>query len=192
MLCLFPTLGAGLIAITRIEDARHHPFDVIFGSFLGILCAYVSYRQYFPSLGEPWKKGRAYPMRSWGSQPAPPSDAHAEREHERNQGKESLRRTPLPQTENEYDTLYQSSEYFGSNIVRPQVANRSRDQDFEARMPPASSEEEERRDVGHGRGGHLGQVQNERIELRNLTNNGGGQPWPSQESPFVSSLNKIR
>jgi diacylglycerol diphosphate phosphatase/phosphatidate phosphatase len=64
---IVPTLGASLIAISRIEDARHHPFDVISGSLLGILCAWGSYRQYFPPLSEPWKKGRAYPIRTWGS-----------------------------------------------------------------------------------------------------------------------------
>lgn len=64
---LVPTLGASLIAISRIEDARHHPFDVITGSLLGITCAFTSYRQYFPPLSEPWKKGRAYPIRTWGS-----------------------------------------------------------------------------------------------------------------------------
>ncbi|OJD17463.1 hypothetical protein AJ78_02436 [Emergomyces pasteurianus Ep9510] len=72
-LALFPTLGAGLIAATRIMDARHHPFDVLFGSFLGILCGYVAYRQYFPPLSESWRKGRAYPIRTWGMSPAGPS-----------------------------------------------------------------------------------------------------------------------
>ncbi|EGC41452.1 PAP2 domain-containing protein [Histoplasma capsulatum var. duboisii H88] len=72
-LSLFPTLGAGLIAATRIMDARHHPFDVLFGSLLGILCGYVAYRQYFPPLSEPWRKGRAYPIRTWGTGPTAPS-----------------------------------------------------------------------------------------------------------------------
>jgi len=55
-------------------DARHHPFDVIFGSAMGMLLAYASYRQYFPPLSETWRKGRAYPIRSWGREPqAPPT-----------------------------------------------------------------------------------------------------------------------
>ena len=29
-------------------DARHHPFDVLSGSVLGITTALVSWRQYFP------------------------------------------------------------------------------------------------------------------------------------------------
>ena len=67
-----PCIGATLVAVSRIMDARHHPFDVITGSLLGVVCAFLSYRQYFPPLSEPWKKGRAYPIRSWGSEPVAP------------------------------------------------------------------------------------------------------------------------
>ncbi|PGH28012.1 hypothetical protein AJ80_00267 [Polytolypa hystricis UAMH7299] len=73
---MIPTLGAALIATTRIMDARHHPFDVISGSMLGILCAYISYRQYFPPISESWRKGRAYPIRTWGQGANPPPPAH--------------------------------------------------------------------------------------------------------------------
>lgn len=52
--------------MSRIMDARHHPFDVLFGSLLGILCAWGAYRQYFPPVSHVWEKGRAYPIRSWG------------------------------------------------------------------------------------------------------------------------------
>ncbi|KAF2747481.1 lipid phosphate phosphatase-like protein 1 [Sporormia fimetaria CBS 119925] len=69
-----PTLGAALVAGSRIMDARHHPFDVLFGSAMGMAVAYVSYRQYFPPLSETWRKGRAYPIRSWGRQPEPPQN----------------------------------------------------------------------------------------------------------------------
>lgn len=48
-------------------DARHHPFDVITGGILGFVVAWASYRQYFPPLTETWKKGRAHPMRTWGT-----------------------------------------------------------------------------------------------------------------------------
>ncbi|KKK27025.1 PAP2 domain protein [Aspergillus rambellii] len=72
LLVMVPCLAATLIAVTRIMDARHHPFDVITGSLLGILCAIISYRQYFPPISEPWKKGRAYPIRSWGTEPVNP------------------------------------------------------------------------------------------------------------------------
>ena len=63
---IIPTLGAALIAGSRIMDARHHPFDVISGSLLGIIVAWISYRQYFPPLSDFRAKGRAYPIRSWG------------------------------------------------------------------------------------------------------------------------------
>lgn len=55
-------------------DARHHPFDVLSGSALGILVAWAAYRQYFPPLTKPWHKGRAYPMRTWGAEPQRPYD----------------------------------------------------------------------------------------------------------------------
>lgn len=63
---LVPSLGAALIAGSRIMDARHHPFDVITGSMLGIACAWAAYRQYFPPLHDFRAKGRAYPIRTWG------------------------------------------------------------------------------------------------------------------------------
>lgn len=72
IIVIAPCLAATLIAVSRIMDARHHPFDVITGSLLGVFTAWASYRQYFPPLSEPWKKGRAYPIRSWGTQPAAP------------------------------------------------------------------------------------------------------------------------
>jgi diacylglycerol diphosphate phosphatase/phosphatidate phosphatase len=59
---LVPSLGAALIAGSRIMDARHHPFDVITGSLLGIFCAWTAYRQYFPTLSDYKAKGRAYPI----------------------------------------------------------------------------------------------------------------------------------
>ena len=65
---LIPTLAASCIAMSRIMDARHHPFDVLFGSAMGILVAWAAYRQYFPPVSETWKKGRAYPIRTWGTE----------------------------------------------------------------------------------------------------------------------------
>lgn len=74
-----PTLAATLVAVSRIMDARHHPFDVITGSMLGVFCAYISYRQYFPPISEPWRKGRAYPIRTWATEPAAPAQARLDR-----------------------------------------------------------------------------------------------------------------
>ncbi|CAL8576799.1 hypothetical protein XPA_002664 [Xanthoria parietina] len=72
---MIPTLAAALIAVSRIMDARHHPFDVISGSMLGMLVAWGAYRQYFPPVTETWRKGRAYPIRTWGTEPKPPASA---------------------------------------------------------------------------------------------------------------------
>ena len=63
---LVPSLGAALITGSRIMDARHHPFDVISGSLLGVATAWAAYRQYFPPLHDFRAKGRAYPIRTWG------------------------------------------------------------------------------------------------------------------------------
>lgn len=49
---IFPFLGATLVAISRIEDYRHHWHDVFIGAILGTVCAYFSYRQFYPSLGQ--------------------------------------------------------------------------------------------------------------------------------------------
>ncbi|KAJ9260306.1 hypothetical protein DTO195F2_4596 [Paecilomyces variotii] len=67
-----PLMAASLIAVSRIMDARHHPFDVISGSLLGVFCAWASYGQYFPPITQPWKKGRAYSIRTWATAPIEP------------------------------------------------------------------------------------------------------------------------
>jgi hypothetical protein len=82
LLIMVPILAATLVAVSRIMDARHHPFDVITGSLLGVVCAIVSYRQYFPPLSEAWRKGRAYPIRTWGSAPAHPVHGKQDSESE--------------------------------------------------------------------------------------------------------------
>jgi diacylglycerol diphosphate phosphatase / phosphatidate phosphatase len=74
LVVLIPTLAASCIAISRIMDARHHPFDVLFGSAMGILVAWGSYRQYFPPVSNSWLKGRAYPIRTWGKELKAPNE----------------------------------------------------------------------------------------------------------------------
>lgn len=54
ILCLAPLLCAALIAISRLEDYRHGPLDVIGGSILGFAIAYFNFRRYYPSLLSQW------------------------------------------------------------------------------------------------------------------------------------------
>jgi len=50
LICLVPLIVAALIAISRCEDYRHDVYDVCFGSVLGFLVGYWSYRRHWPSL----------------------------------------------------------------------------------------------------------------------------------------------
>ncbi|KAK6354822.1 hypothetical protein TWF696_003955 [Orbilia brochopaga] len=47
------TALAAFIAMSRLEDYRHDYADVLVGTWIGVLCAYASYRRYFPTL---WSK----------------------------------------------------------------------------------------------------------------------------------------
>ena len=139
---LIPTLGAALIAVSRIMDARHHPFDVISGCLLGILTAFCSYRQYFPPVSEAWRKGRAYPIRSWATEPLGPSPMHAEREMARDQGVEPLRTTQAPVDEEQTGMDFPTGVILpdpdmdprssGRNVFRKQIiqSELSRQQDY--------------------------------------------------------------
>ncbi|CAG8753862.1 11314_t:CDS:2, partial [Acaulospora colombiana] len=52
-LAVLPLFGATIIAITRTMDYRHHYQDVFVGMVVGLVVAYFSYRQYYPSLEHP-------------------------------------------------------------------------------------------------------------------------------------------
>lgn len=151
---MIPTLGAALIAISRIMDARHHPFDVISGSLLGMTMAYISYRQYFPPLSESWRKGRAYPIRSWASGPRKP---HLdERQISRDQGVEPLRSATIRTDEEQPKPRFKSprgpppraATYSGpeENVFRQQISKSQqlRQAEFQQRsgrsVSPAESE----------------------------------------------------
>ena len=152
VIVLIPTLAAACVAVSRIMDARHHPFDVLFGSALGMLVAWGSYRQYFPPLSETWKKGRAYPIRTWGTRtkaPPPPSASpdpgmvHKDRDME-------LYRTPIPgsddylppqsdppgfsQNPNTRDTEYRGRGGRSSNVFRDQISQSQRQRQSSARI----------------------------------------------------------
>ncbi|CAN1297063.1 Putative lipid phosphate phosphatase 3, chloroplastic [Linum perenne] len=46
---IFPLLAASLVAISRVDDYRHHWQDVFAGSLLGLVVATLCYRQFFPA-----------------------------------------------------------------------------------------------------------------------------------------------
>lgn len=111
-------------------DARHHPFDVISGSMLGAVVAWCSYRQYFPPLSEPWKQGRAYPIRTWATEPAGPDAVAVEREVSRHQGTEPLR-APVRNDEEQYAAssgaaVPEAGSSVEGNVFRQQISQSQR------------------------------------------------------------------
>lgn len=83
VISLCPLVAAGIIAISRLMDNRyfhsanlpltssHHPFDVIFGSTLGLLFAWMAYRQYFPPLALA-EGGRPYSLAEFATEKGEP------------------------------------------------------------------------------------------------------------------------
>ncbi|CAM1505748.1 Fc.00g113850.m01.CDS01 [Cosmosporella sp. VM-42] len=61
LVCLFPLIGAALVAISRCEDYRHDVYDVCIGSALGMSIAYWSYRRHWPRLSSK-ECDEPYPM----------------------------------------------------------------------------------------------------------------------------------
>ncbi|KAG9127907.1 hypothetical protein FRC07_007753 [Ceratobasidium sp. 392] len=53
-IALAPLTGALLTAVSRSMDYRHHWQDIVVGSIVGLVFAYFSYRQYYPTLESPY------------------------------------------------------------------------------------------------------------------------------------------
>ena len=56
------------VASTRFSDFRHHGFDIIFGSSMGIVISYISFRMYHLPIrrGAGWSWGPRSMSRAWG------------------------------------------------------------------------------------------------------------------------------
>jgi hypothetical protein len=68
ILILVPLGAAVYISSTRFTDFRHHGFDIISGSLLGIVCAWFSFRWYHLPVtrGAGWAWGPRSYERAWG------------------------------------------------------------------------------------------------------------------------------
>lgn len=53
LIAFMPILGSSMIAISRLQDYRHDYADVMVGSLIGLVVAYVSWRRFFPGLSDP-------------------------------------------------------------------------------------------------------------------------------------------
>ncbi|ORY09058.1 PAP2 domain-containing protein [Clohesyomyces aquaticus] len=68
VLILVPIASAIYISSTRFTDYRHHGFDIIFGSLIGIVCSWFSFRWYHLPIrtGAGWAWGPRTYQRAWG------------------------------------------------------------------------------------------------------------------------------
>jgi diacylglycerol diphosphate phosphatase/phosphatidate phosphatase len=126
---MIPTLGAALVAGSRIMDARHHPFDVLSGSALGILVAWGSYRQYFPPVTDTWHKGRAHPIRAWGREPVAPQNPTIQIQEDVRPLQPMRRPTDEergPSSGFSSDTAVAGADAPGGNVFRQQISQSQR------------------------------------------------------------------
>ena len=56
------------VASSRFSDFRHHGFDILFGSLMGIFISYISFRMYHLPIrrGAGWSWGPRSVSRAWG------------------------------------------------------------------------------------------------------------------------------
>ena len=56
------------VSSTRFSDFRHHGFDILFGSLMGIIISYISFRMYHLPIrrGAGWSWGPRSVSRAWG------------------------------------------------------------------------------------------------------------------------------
>lgn len=68
ILPLFTISIPSYVASTRFSDFRHHGFDILFGSLMGILISYMSFRMYHLPIrrGAGWSWGPRSVSRAWG------------------------------------------------------------------------------------------------------------------------------
>ena len=68
ILPLFCISVPAYVASTRFSDFRHHGFDIIFGSLMGIVISYISFRMYHLPIrrGAGWSWGPRSESRAWG------------------------------------------------------------------------------------------------------------------------------
>jgi len=92
---------------------RHHPFDVISGCILGMLFAWMAYRQYFPSIATA-EGGRPYSIAEFGIDKADQHIAFTE---------ESYHHSDEPDVE-----LGRTEDRRGLNSPRPSPWNTARDE----------------------------------------------------------------
>lgn len=68
ILPLIPISLATYVASTRFSDFRHHGFDVLFGSLMGTIFSYISFRMYHMPIrrGAGWSWGPRSTSSAWG------------------------------------------------------------------------------------------------------------------------------
>ena len=111
-------------------DARHHPFDVLSGSAMGIGIAWASYRQYFPPLHETWRKGRAYPIRVWGQGPqGPPAMVRVDDDMEPLRPVDIEQRGAATTGFSSHTAAAGSSDEQSGNVFRQQISQSQRQRD---------------------------------------------------------------